>query len=563
MSETYFKSILIADINAHTAKYQTFVPGLNVITSKDNHVGKSSLLKSLYYALGAEVDFDSVWDRSSKLYIITACVDGKDYKVARLGRNFAVFQDDKIIALTDNVTKGLSPVLEQIFNFAVYLPNKNTKRVELSPPAFSFLPYYIDQDKGWSGLYESFAQITQYKKDDRLKSLYYHLNIYTKATVEAMAERDRLLDKLSELDTEGKRILTILDALSKEVKQLPPADTFVELEKHLDIPQKRIENLVRELGNTRNEIQRLETALEAHRHQLDIIEQFQKRNIHMATGDATSSNVCPRCGYVFDKEIYELVLANYSKLNEDYLDEQIHLIIASIEKDLEDAKKKYVSTMHTLHTEEQAFKAEQDEFDTYIRQRGLRNTINRYTTQLGENKATIAGINTQIKAIEKDLRDLPTKKEVEEKYIERVRLNIMALDAWNPSYDGNIKLLKPIKAQGTLENKIILAQFVGLFQTMEHFSSSAMRFPFVVDSPRAKEASVNSSHGILKMISEIDMLPQIILATIDYSDFQNEIKTPATVIELKEEQKLLCSEDYLQHATYIEGVVELLKSIKP
>ena len=32
------------------------------------------------------------------------------------------------------------------------------------------------------------------------------------------------------------------------------------------------------------------------------------------------------------------------------------------------------------------------------------------------------------------------------------------MDAWDPAYDGSIHLLKPIKAQGTLENKIILAQ---------------------------------------------------------------------------------------------------------
>ena len=57
-------------------------------------------------------------------------------------------------------------------------------------------------------------------------------------------------------------------------------------------------------------------------------------------------------------------------------------------------------------------------------------------------------------------------------------------------YDGTIRLLKPIKAQGTLENKIILAQFVALFQTMEYFKTGATRFSFVVDSPLAKEASI-------------------------------------------------------------------------
>ncbi|HIG0358602.1 TPA: hypothetical protein ACX96Z_000158 [Clostridium sporogenes] len=166
-----------------------------------------------------------------------------------------------------------------------------------------------------------------------------------------------------------------------------------------------------------------------------------------------------------------------------------------------------------------------------------------------------------IKKINKQLRKLPNKKEVEEKYIEYVRLNIISLDAWNAAYDGNIKLLKPMKAQGTLENKIILAQFIGLFQTMEYFKSSAIRFPFVVDSPRAKEASNSSSKDILKLISEVDMLPQVILATMDYSDFGSEISHKARIVILTEKRKLLNKENYESHKDLINQLFELLKNV--
>ena len=159
----------------------------------------------------------------------------------------------------------------------------------------------------------------------------------------------------------------------------------------------------------------------------------------------------------------------------------------------------------------------------------------------------------------KELRKLPNKKEVEEKYIEYARLNIMTLDAWDPAYDGAIHLLKPIKAQGTLENKIILAQFVALFQTMEYFKTSATRFSFVVDSPRAKEASISSSKDILKMISQMEMLPQIILATIDYSEYDSEIETPANIIVLTEKRKLLNESDYVKNQDTIMAISELLK----
>lgn len=206
MKEVYFKGLIIADLQNHTARVQSFEKGLNVVTSADNHVGKSSLLKSLYYTLGAEVDFDSVWDRQSKLYIATISVDELEYRVIRFLKRFAVFKDNILLKITESVSKELAPLLGEIFDFAVYLPNKETGKVEMAPPAFTFMPYYIDQDKGWSGLYESFASISQYKSADRIKSLYYHLSIYTKGTVELMARRDSLKDKLETLRIENERI---------------------------------------------------------------------------------------------------------------------------------------------------------------------------------------------------------------------------------------------------------------------------------------------------------------------------------------------------------------------
>lgn len=180
MSEMYFNSILIADIVTHKARFQEFEKGLNVVTSADNHVGKSSLLKSLYHSLSANVKYDNVWSSNTKLYILNFTVDSKKYKIVRQARNFAVFNGAKLLLITNKVVSELAPLLEHIFNFGVYLDSKGKGKVTLAPPAFTFLPYYIDQDDGWNNLYGSFQNQEQYRKEDRMKSLYYHLNIYTK-----------------------------------------------------------------------------------------------------------------------------------------------------------------------------------------------------------------------------------------------------------------------------------------------------------------------------------------------------------------------------------------------
>lgn len=361
------------------------------------------------------------------------------------------------------------------------------------------------------------------------------------------------------MKAENDRLNIILSALREETANLPPADTVSELEAQLEKPKKQIENLVKRIGTIRNEIQSLEATLHQHQYNLQVIREYISAKNSTAENEDHKHHVCPNCGYIFDDEIFDLVRSNYGALNEDYMCQQIQLLIDSVSEKLDSEKKKYVDLSRQMKVEEKAFQAQKDEFDIYIRRRGLAASAIRFQKQLDRTTLEIQKIEEDLKEINKELRKLPNKKEVEEKYVEYVRLNIMTLGAWNPSYEGKIHLLKPIKAQGTLENKIILAQFVAVFQTMEYFKTSATRFSFVVDSPRAKEASASSSKDILKMIAQMKMLPQVILATINYSEYKPEIEIPANIITLSEKGKLLREDDYTKKRDIIRGIHELLK----
>lgn len=562
MREMYFDNILIADIVEKTAHFHGFEKGFNVVTSRDNHVGKSSLLKSLYYTMGAEVDFDNVWNKNTKLYVVEFYIDEIKFRVARWQKAFALFRGTELILATKSVSRDLAKEYEKIFSFSVYMANKKTNKIELAPPAFTFMPYYIDQDRGWSGLYESFSNIDQYKKPDRIKSLYYHLGIYTRSTVELMAQKDALKDKIEQLKAEEEKIRITIDSLYAEIQNLVPADSIEELERNLMIPKERIALLVSRIGETRNKIQSLETTLYQHEHQLEVIQEYRKIKDGVNTLEERGNiHTCPKCGYSFDEEIYNIVRSNYNLQNEDYMYKQIEQIISSIASELEKYKDNYVGLMDELKQQEQAYDEKQDSYEVYLRQRGLQDSVKHFTEQLGGNIHEQEEHGKEIKDIDKELRKSPNKKEVEENYIENVRLNIIKLDAWNSAYEGNIKLLKPIKAQGTLENKIILAQMIGLFQTMQYFHTNTILFPLVVDSPRAKEASHTSSKDILKLIFEMDNLPQVVLATMDYEDFEKEMKRRAKVTVLTEKRKLLNSDVYNKYQRLIEDLKELLGSL--
>lgn len=565
MSEMYFKSILIADIVSHKARFQQFQKGLNVITSTNNHVGKSSLLKSLYHTLGANVKYDSVWNVNNKLFVLDFCVDNIDYRIVRQIKSFAVFKGEELILVTSKVMSELAPLLEKIFHFGIYLDSKKDGRVTLAPPVFTFLPYYIDQDNGWSELYGSFQNQEQYKKHDRMKSLYYHLSIYTKSAVELMAQRDKLQEELDTLKTDATKLLDIIEALTDEIQGIVPADDVAQFDKNIQISKNKIRTLVKQIGEKRNRIQELEISLEQHEHQLQVITEYHTIAKTAQSNQEIFTHSCPRCGYLYDDEIYNRVHANYLNVSDSYVKTYIGQVIISIRDDLQKEKQQYITLTKKLNNLETAYSNKEDEFDLYIRHRGISESVDKLNTRLGKNQKEQSDIRKALKDIAKELKSFPSKKEVESKYIEFTRLNIIKLGAWNAAYDGTIKLLSPIKAQGTLENKIILSQFVGLFQTMEYFKTQTIRLPFVVDSPRDKEASQESSKEILSMIAGISMLPQVILATIDFNDYKDSLGDSAknaTVITLQKHNRLLDEADYITHEAEIEQLLNLFNVCK-
>lgn len=561
----YFKSILIADIVSHKARFQQFQKGLNVITSTNNHVGKSSLLKSLYHTLGANVKYDSVWNVNNKLFVLDFCVDNIDYRIVRQIKSFAVFKGEELILVTSKVMSELAPLLEKIFHFGIYLDSKKDGRVTLAPPVFTFLPYYIDQDNGWSELYGSFQNQEQYKKHDRMKSLYYHLSIYTKSAVELMAQRDKLQEELDTLKTDATKLLDIIEALTDEIQGIVPADDVAQFDKNIQISKNKIRTLVKQIGEKRNRIQELEISLEQHEHQLQVITEYHTIAKTAQSNQEIFTHSCPRCGYLYDDEIYNRVHANYLNVSDSYVKTYIGQVIISIRDDLQKEKQQYITLTKKLNNLETAYSNKEDEFDLYIRHRGISESVDKLNTRLGKNQKEQSDIRKALKDIAKELKSFPSKKEVESKYIEFTRLNIIKLGAWNAAYDGTIKLLSPIKAQGTLENKIILSQFVGLFQTMEYFKTQTIRLPFVVDSPRGKEASQESSKEILSMIAGISMLPQVILATIDFNDYKDSLGDSAknaTVITLQKHNRLLDEADYITHEAEIEQLLNLFNVCK-
>lgn len=560
-----FSKILIADLNTKTAKLINFIKGINVITSEENHVGKSSLVKSLYHSLGAEVGFDEMWDKKSKLYITEIIINNDIYKFVRHNGKFAVLKNDNIELITDSISVELAKYYEFILNFSVYLPNKNTGKHELAPPVFTFLPYYIDQDTGW-GMepYTSFQYLDQYNKRDRQTSLYYHLGVYNKDYIDLLAKIDKNKNEISTIDIKINEIKTPLAILQKEASYLIQSENISDFDSSFVISKEALEEIIKDVSISRDKIQKLESQLIQYSRQKNTIMEYNKirKSNKLPVDNNQYIPACPKCGYIMSEEIYKIVQNQYAIANEDFIFNQIEYLIKKVDEQLKIEKDNYVILVKKLKKEEEKIQNQENKFEIYTKLKGLNSTIKHLEGEYNKLAGRKIYLENENKDLEREKRKISDKKLVDAKYEENLHSDLNSLGAWNYTFGKKSKISKPLKAQGTLSSKIILSQYTALYKTMNSLSiDSIPRFPFVIDSPRTKEASKLSSKEILDLILNIESLPQTIIVTVDFKDYVNPEfdNTNINIVTLTEQFELLNKHDYESYSLDINNMYNLLK----
>lgn len=566
MKNIIFNYILIADIQENKAIKKPFKKGINIVTSKENHVGKSSLLKSLYYTLGSEIKFDDTWGKSTKLFVVNLLIDDVNFYIARYNDKYCILDSTfRIITITEKVTGELSPVLSDLFNFKIYLPEKKNGKSVLAPPVFTFLPYYIDQDAGWGNEpFTSFLRLDQFQKDKRLDSLYYHFGVYNKDTIEQRSLIDQNKETIKSIMIKFEEKKNALSILEEQSAYVYPVENLNELENALHLAKDNLNYYIKRLSKIRDEIHRLESEKLQYVDQLEVITKYNKikektLNNEAKQGQSILQHECPQCGCIFEDELYKIVRRQYSVKNEDFVISQINYLISEVDKKLESFKEQYLFESDKLKQEEGKVNKQEGSFNEYVRFKGLQNTMSSVHSQIGAMIVEKDALEKQNKDIEKELRKNKNKKDVEDTYKNYVKECLIQLKAWDETYDLKIKITKPLGGQGTLASKIILADYIAVFKTLDNIDVSTPRFAFVVDSPRTKEPSRTSSKDILDLIIGLSTVPQIILATMDFDDFKDDfVNAEFNIIELNDKKSLLNTKEYSKNQEMIDRFKNIL-----
>ena len=211
--------LVILDRTDKEANVFVFSDKANIITSDDSYVGKSCLLKSMFYAMGFPIRvIQNGWILKNKLFKLYYIHDNKEGFIIRSGDTYWV----------DNVSEALSTMeyskwLLQKYNLNIRLPLKDNVDIRTVYPSAIILPFYVDQDVSWSAIpYKNVANdLSQYASSVIPSALFEYL--FGISTNVIMDKKQKKLHLSNEKNSLGQQYdtLSILkdDFIRKDIEE--------------------------------------------------------------------------------------------------------------------------------------------------------------------------------------------------------------------------------------------------------------------------------------------------------------------------------------------------------
>lgn len=564
MTGLVFKKLWILSKLEKAARALEFGPTMNLLTG-ENDVGKSTLLKSLYHALGADApQMDNTqWKRARPIYCVNVDLDGKNLFVIRDGKYFGVFDEDKnLLGRYQGITgdQGFAQFICTNLKFRIELERHSNSQLGRAGPAFYFLPFYIDQDEGWSTSWASFRGLQQFKSY-RKNMIEYHLGVRPQSYYDAKKNELILNDELNALQAE-RYTLEKVQRTYKEKK----AGQQVEVDPEL------FRSDVEQLVDRYNEVYSKQQAVlhrlkevRGERNGIDTDIQILSNAISELNADYNYSEApekpdcieCPTCGTGITNSFAE----RFGILDDiDYchgLIDQRRKDAIGVQELLSSVEAQYNEVSADLEGVNEVLQREKENvtFAELVTSEGIKELIASLTEDITDFQEKEEGVASKVRELADDLRlDKETKKSILEFYQARMKeylneLNVHVLE--EADYKTLDRIIKN-NALGSDLPRSLLAQYFALSATMMEFTKPVI-CPMVIDSPQQQEQDSTNRDAMFKFIFE--KMPegqQLILATISTVGFSSGL-LPDDIVRIELSDKF----NVLQKVQYEKVLAEI------
>lgn len=552
-----FYKIYIFDILTKQAFVTCFEKGLNIVTSSSidgTDRGKSVLLRSLYHTLGADAHFDKKWKNEDKVYLLEFSVDNKMYFIYRHKKVFKVFNDTvQILFQTSSRTK-LSEFLGKIWSFEIFLPNRNTEKLEIAPPAYTYVMNFIDQDHYDGTNFNSFKSLGQYQ-NFKPDVIYAQFGIYDKNYFERVKSKQNLLERINNSEDSYQKANEMKEKVFKLLGNIVVPKNSQELKRELSIRTKEYKDILNsmnefrcKLTNLRNEKYELEIALNQ-------IERF-KNNKEKEIKSILETDKCPECHSVL-KDTTDFRSKRYNSIEDSsYISDSIYEDIEKISKAISRTESSYKEFLNKLESYKKNIGIAQKEIKNYSSYMGLNELYNSLNLELFNESQLQGELKEKLGIIEEDLKKVSAiKADINKKYYEMIDSEVLRFGL-NELEESQYKAINRVFcASGSNKPISTVIWYFILNNIKTCFNKKSLKLPMVLDSPKNAEMDYNKEQALIEYILENSSnYTQLIFSSIGFerTKFEGKVK----IIELKNNKyQLLDSETFTKYENILENVL--------
>ncbi|WP_337061307.1 hypothetical protein [Serratia marcescens] len=550
MRKLILETITIISHSTKSARQFEFGRNLTLITANDgNSVGKSTLAKMIFWSFGCEPLFSTVWKALDCSSIITFNINGESYSIHRYKNEIGFMKRGESIKTYDKITGEFSRKFAELVGFDVLLPKKDSFLLEVPPPAYYFLPFYIDQKRTWVKPWDSFTNLQQYSRwaqpvisfHSALVSREYFVveeDIYS-----VKAQINEVQNNISELNNAVSILKSNIIQQEYNVDSESLSNELMSIEKLIKFNLEKTSKLKIDIVELDSQVRLAESIItELNKDYIFSVENMNEGSVECPTcGTIHENSIAHRSSILIDKEVAErqLGLLLEEKLQTKKSLKELGEELSELKEQLKNAQLAFDSSNSKAFTELVTNNVDK-QVDFIVEKKSL-DLITKQSKEKGLKKSQKALMTKEQKTkIKEDFSDTFFK------YITKLKVNIDASLIKSP-LDYN----KIYEVGGAAEDaRAVLGYYLALYEHIANHCQEVVS-PLVIDTPNQQEQSTENYNKIVEAITRgVDDNNQYIICAMQH-DALAKLSESAKIIRL-DESKILSTSEY-DHAKNIES----------
>lgn len=554
-----YKELLIFDKEKKKARKIEFQRGINIITSKENSVGKTSLSLMLLHSFGAKVKFSDKWNLDNIFTKLTLQHNEKEIIIIRYKDTYTILADGEkyFYSIQKN---GYSEKLYELLGLKIKIKDKNSDTYSTAVPSLYLLPYFLSQTKTEEER-SVFDDLNMYLKKDLQDALYYHVgaldNDYS-SVVQTLTQTKKELEKLKKEKEKQIAEIAYLQEKLSDHKNFKTVDSDTDIDSDIAVYNKyaakkqEYYSMVKEEAEIKHKIKLLNKAL------IDNVAYTAK----LLNEDDIK---CPVC----NSDITDFIS---SALTIGIAESDINSEIAELKADLLMLTRKMAMAKPKLdELQQQVSKIEQQRENLKITR-----AIIVWNEELQNVKQRFAATQLQIEAYEKSIKELSKKTSeytVKKRTVDENYRIVFAslLNSTNINTDGidisSLTLNESLSLSGSEIPRVAISRF---FALLESKNEDSIVMPIIFDFPNldmTEENLIRCFKIMCEKISDVETYPQSFVFSIDCEeriekaesmlDNANVINMETLPMDDIKKPQLLCNYDYQIYKDEINAMINI------